>query len=97
MSNVDMLDDISRVEGGDAGAVEIGLIGEAQMGQLFSIFADIVARGEGFPQQPPLTRPVFDDVWVRPVTLVAGATRQGATGRRLLPQTKPAGHRLAHC
>jgi GNAT superfamily N-acetyltransferase len=78
MSGVGMLDDISLVEAGDAGTVEIGLIGAPQMGQLFSIFADIVARGEGFPQQPPLTRSVFDDVWVRPVTLVAGAMRQGA-------------------
>jgi GNAT superfamily N-acetyltransferase len=77
MSNVDNLDDTSRVEAGDAGTVEMGLIGEPQMGQLFSIFADIVARGEGFPQQPPLTRLVFEDVWVRPVTLVAGAMRQG--------------------
>jgi GNAT superfamily N-acetyltransferase len=37
---------------------------------LFWLFADIVARGEGFPQQAPLTRAVFEDVWVRPVTLV---------------------------
>ena len=77
MSNVDNLDDISRVEASDGGTVEIGLIYEPQIGQLFSIFADIVARGEGFPQQPPLTRSVFDDVWVRPVTLVAAAVRQG--------------------
>jgi GNAT superfamily N-acetyltransferase len=77
MSNVDMLDDVSRVEARDAGTVEIGLIGEPHIDQLFSIFADIVARGEGYPQQPPLTRSVFDDVWVRPVTLVAGAVRQG--------------------
>jgi GNAT superfamily N-acetyltransferase len=77
MSSVDNLDNISRVEAGDGATVEIGLIDERQMGQLFSIFADIVARGEGFPQQPPLTRSVFDDVWVRPVTLVAGAMRQG--------------------
>jgi len=78
MSNVDTLDDISRVETSDAVTVEIGLIGGPHMGQLFSIFADIVARGEGFPQQPPLTRSVFDEVWVRPVTLVAGAMLQGA-------------------
>jgi ribosomal protein S18 acetylase RimI-like enzyme len=77
MSNVDNLDDISRVEAGDGATVEIGLIYEPQMGQLFAIFADIVACGEGFPQQPPLTRSVFDDVWVRPVTLVAGVMRQG--------------------
>jgi len=77
MSDVDTLDHVSRVEAGDAGTVEIGLVGEAQMGQLFSIFSDVVARGDGFPQQPPLTRSVFEDVWASPVTLVAGAMRQG--------------------
>jgi GNAT superfamily N-acetyltransferase len=77
MSNVDNLDDVSRLEAGDGATVEIGLIDRPEMGQLFSVFADIVARGEGFPQQPPLTRSVFEDVWVRPVSLVAGAMRQG--------------------
>jgi GNAT superfamily N-acetyltransferase len=77
MSSVDNLDDVSRVRAGDGATVEIRLIGGAEMGQLFPVFADIVARGEGFPQQPPLTRSVFDDVWVRPVTLVAGAMREG--------------------
>ncbi|MGH9105386.1 MAG: hypothetical protein ACRDZX_06030 [Acidimicrobiales bacterium] len=26
----------------------------------------VVARGEGFPQLPPLPRPAFEDVWARP-------------------------------
>jgi GNAT superfamily N-acetyltransferase len=77
MSNVDMVDEVSRVDAGDARTVEIGLIGEPEMGQLFSIFIDVVARGDGFPQQPPLTRSAFEDVWARPVTLVVGAMRSG--------------------
>jgi GNAT superfamily N-acetyltransferase len=32
--------------------------------ELFSAFAQIVATGEGFPQEPPLTRPEFDDYWI---------------------------------
>lgn len=31
---------------------------------LFGAFAQIVATGEGFPQEPPLTRPEFDDYWI---------------------------------
>ncbi len=72
-----MADEVSQVDAADAGMVEIGLIAGPEMSQLFAIFVDIVARGEGFPQQPPLTRSVFEDVWVRPVTLVVGAMRNG--------------------
>ena len=32
--------------------------------ELFGAFAQIVATGEGFPQQAPLTRPEFDDYWI---------------------------------
>jgi GNAT superfamily N-acetyltransferase len=32
--------------------------------EVFVAFSRIVAAGEGFPQQPPLTRPDFDDYWV---------------------------------
>jgi GNAT superfamily N-acetyltransferase len=41
--------------------------------QLFSMFAEVVARGDGFPQAAPLTRDVFESTWVRPVTAVIGA------------------------
>jgi GNAT superfamily N-acetyltransferase len=44
---------------------------------LFCLFGDIVARGEGFPQLPPLTRSVFEDTWVRPVTIVVEAVIDG--------------------
>jgi GNAT superfamily N-acetyltransferase len=45
---------------------------------LFVAFADAVARGDGYPQRPPLTRSAFEDVWVRPTSAVVGATSDGA-------------------
>ncbi|MBO0732031.1 MAG: GNAT family N-acetyltransferase, partial [Acidimicrobiaceae bacterium] len=44
---------------------------------LYWCFADVVARGDGYPQAPPLTRPAFEDAWVRPVTMVVGAEVEG--------------------
>jgi GNAT superfamily N-acetyltransferase len=44
---------------------------------LFMMFADVVARGEGFPQAPPLTREVFEATWIRPVTAVIGVRPAG--------------------
>lgn len=32
--------------------------------EVFDAFGRIVAAGEGFPQQPPLTRQDFDDYWL---------------------------------
>jgi GNAT superfamily N-acetyltransferase len=50
--------------------------------QLFALFADVVARGDGFPQGAPLTREVFEATWIRPVTTVVGA--RPASGGGLL-------------
>jgi GNAT superfamily N-acetyltransferase len=41
--------------------------------QLFVVFADVVARGDGFPQSAPLTREVYEATWVRPVSIVVAA------------------------
>ena len=65
--------------------------------QLFVLFAEIVASGDGFPQGAPLTREVFEATWVRPVTLVVGA--RPAAGGPLLGAyyLKPNfGQRAAH-
>jgi ribosomal protein S18 acetylase RimI-like enzyme len=67
----------TRVKAADGSEVEIGPLPSRHAEELFWLFADIVARGEGFPQQPPLTRAVFEEVWVRPVTVVVGALRGG--------------------
>ncbi|HXY43871.1 MAG TPA: GNAT family N-acetyltransferase [Acidimicrobiales bacterium] len=45
--------------------------------QLFMLFAEVVATGEGFPQAPPLTREVFEAAWVHSVTAVIGARAAG--------------------
>jgi GNAT superfamily N-acetyltransferase len=57
--------------------VELAPITAGHVEQLFQLFCEIVARGEGFPQVPPLNRVVFNDVWVHPVTLVVAATVNG--------------------
>lgn len=38
--------------------------------ELFRAFARIVEAGEGFPQQPPLTRQEFEDYWLTHTTTV---------------------------
>lgn len=50
--------------------------------QLFALFADVVAKRDGFPQAPPLTREVHEQTWVRPVSTVVGA--RAAAGGPLL-------------
>ena len=65
---------------GDELAIGPLLLGESD--QLFGLFAEVVAAGEGYPQSPPLTRDEFDATWVRPVTLVVGARQ--VTGGPLL-------------
>lgn len=62
---------------GSGAEVVLAPVGVAQLDELWGLFADVVARGDGFPQQPPLTRAGFEDVWVRPVTVVVGATVEG--------------------
>ncbi len=65
--------------------VEIAPIRAAQGDELEWLFADAVARGDGYPHTPPLTRPVFEETWVRTVSLVVAATaRSGAADGRLV-------------
>ncbi len=63
-------------------ALAIGPLRGDEIEQLFSLFADVVASGDGFPQSAPLTRDVFEATWVRPVTTVVGA--RPASGGELL-------------
>lgn len=66
-----------------AGAeLTLGPLGPGELDDLFALFADVVASGDGFPQSPPLTRDVFEATWVDPVTIVVGA--RPASGDRLL-------------
>jgi GNAT superfamily N-acetyltransferase len=45
--------------------VEIRPAVEDDYDELFTAFSHIVGAGEGFPQEAPLAREVFDDSWVR--------------------------------
>lgn len=44
---------------------------------LYYCFGDVVARGEGYPHLPPLTRAVFEETWIRAVSAVIGASVEG--------------------
>jgi GNAT superfamily N-acetyltransferase len=57
--------------------VTVGPLRPGQQDELYLIFADVVARGDGYPQAPPLTRGAFEDTWARPVSLVVGAPLDG--------------------
>jgi GNAT superfamily N-acetyltransferase len=61
----------------DGRTATIGPIGAAHVEDLQLLFAQIVAAGEGYPQTPPLTRPAFEEMWVRPVTITVAATVDG--------------------
>jgi ribosomal protein S18 acetylase RimI-like enzyme len=45
--------------------VEISQATADDRDELHTAFSRIVSAGEGFPQQPPLTREDFDDYWIR--------------------------------
>jgi GNAT superfamily N-acetyltransferase len=57
----------------DGRRAELGPIEAARIDELWWLFADVVARGDGYPQPAPLTRLVFDETWIRPVTVVIAA------------------------
>jgi ribosomal protein S18 acetylase RimI-like enzyme len=75
---VESLAEVRTARAANGTELELGPLRPGHTEALFWLFAEIVARGEGFPQQPPLTRPVFEDVWVHPVTLVVGALLDGS-------------------
>jgi GNAT superfamily N-acetyltransferase len=58
--------------------IVIGPLDAGEHQALFAIFDDVVARGDGYPQAPPLTRAVFDSTWVTSVTLSVVARVAGA-------------------
>lgn len=61
----------------NGGHVEIGPIRAQHADALWIMFVDAVARGDGYPQTPPLTRDVFEQTWIRPVTVTIGAVIAG--------------------
>ena len=70
---MDSLHDLVTVPSPNGSPVHLGPLREGQVDELWWLFADVVARGDGYPHTPPLTRAVFEDTWVRPVTMVVAA------------------------
>jgi GNAT superfamily N-acetyltransferase len=69
--------DTAIVAAGNGEMLAVGPLVGDETEQLFNIFADVVAKGDGFPQAPPLTRDVFESTWIRPVSIVVGARQAG--------------------
>ena len=66
-------------KGHTAGAdIDIGAVTAADHDELFGAFSRIVEDREGFPQEPPLSRPEFEDYWLAHSTSVIRA-RVGGT------------------
>jgi ribosomal protein S18 acetylase RimI-like enzyme len=61
----------------DGRALSVGPLRAEDVEQLWIMFVDAVARGDGYPHTPPLTREAFEQVWIRPVTLTVGALVEG--------------------
>lgn len=72
-----MSDDTAGEHGGAGDAVDIGPLSAEDRDGLFSLFAAVVAAGEGYPQLPPLSREAFEAVWVNGVTVVIAARADG--------------------
>lgn len=71
------MDDPAKMGEVGPAAVEVGPIRADEIEALFALFAGIVARREGYPHLPPLTREVFDATWVQPVSAVVAARIAG--------------------
>lgn len=61
------------VELGNGSSLSLGPIRADEHGRLFELFADIVARGDGFPHEPPLSRQSFSSTWIEPVAITVAA------------------------
>jgi len=60
-----------RTRGG--ATLRVGPIAEAEGEALFTLFSDAVARGDGYPHAPPLTREAHRTTWVTSVTMTVAA------------------------
>jgi ribosomal protein S18 acetylase RimI-like enzyme len=75
--------------------VDISPIRDDEIEPLFALFERIVADLDGWPQAPPLTREVFENTWIHPVTVVVAARVDGElAGAYLLKANHPG--RAAH-
>lgn len=53
--------------------ISLGPIRSGEVEELFNLFTEVVASGDGYPHSPPLTREAFEQTWVKPVTTVVVA------------------------
>ncbi|HEV2360307.1 MAG TPA: GNAT family N-acetyltransferase [Acidimicrobiales bacterium] len=77
MATRPLADDVHSLLDRTGEEVEIGPIAGGEVEELFTLFGDVVASGDGYPHSPPLTREVFDATWVKPVSVVVVARSGG--------------------
>ena len=74
---------------------DISPIRDDELDALYVLFERIVEDLDGWPQAPPLTRAVFENTWIHPVTVVVAARVEGElAGAYLLKPNHPG--RAAH-
>lgn len=66
-----------RGRANDGTGLEIGPLEADERGALFALFADVVARRDGYPHEPPLTDETFESVWGGGSTTVIAARSVG--------------------
>jgi len=62
----------------------LGPLGRSERADLFELFSEVVAAGDGFPHEPPLSEETFRATWVDPVTLAVSARIESAAGPSLV-------------
>jgi GNAT superfamily N-acetyltransferase len=85
---------VRSVELRDGTSLELRPLAPDDHDALFDLFSDIVETGEGWPQEPPLTREVFARVWIDVTATVVAVVGDHLAGAYVLKPNHPG--RAAH-
>lgn len=83
------LDAVRRATLGDGTELTLRLLAPDDHDALFAIFDHVVATGEGWPQEPPLTTYVFEQVWVDVTATVVAEIGEEVVGGHVLKPNHP--------
>jgi GNAT superfamily N-acetyltransferase len=83
------VDEVRSIELRDGTTLALRPLSTGEHDALFSLFSDIVASGEGWPQEPPLTADVFEKVWVDVTATVVAMVGDELAGAYVLKPNHP--------